>query len=406
MTTNRYFLLTSLAVVALGGCGDVVDAVSDAGPTDASTDANIDPCAGEEIALDDFIECLQPAYCAAFECVGFSIPFCYEGATDVGFGELEQTLSFVAAGTITFDPRAAAECIQGLANVCRNGTDPFVEGGPCDAMLWGKLADGQPCYESDECGGAGSCNNQGSCELQCCLGTCEHSNRPLYAECNDSNCDPGLFCVNNPVTNHRSCQSGDLGAPCENSRDCTTDLYCSVEGNGMVGTCLADVQENDACTTDYACPVPLHCVGNDTTVATGTCKRVDQEGAECDLDSMLSFNRGCIAGFYCVGASAAVKGTCAPLPGAGESCADSQRCNAPTLYCDATDTCAQRAGVEQACDPVECEFGLFCDNVSNLCKAPLPNGSSCSDNFQCASLLCTGPMGSQVCAAPEACYAN
>jgi len=389
-----------LAVLSLGGCGDVVDAAADAGRADASTDANVDPCSSEEIRLEHFFECLRPAYCSAFDCIGFNIPFCYgEGG---GFGEIEQVASFVAAGTVVYDGRLAAQCISDLANFCRNGSDPFSEGGPCEAMFTGTLTDGQPCYSDEECGGAGSCNGA-SCNDQCCLGVCTQSDRPLYADCSVGDCNAGLYCVDHPAGSS-SCQTGQIGAPCENSRDCDPRNYCTEENSMMLGTCAADVQENDACTSDFECPAPLHCVGNDLTIGMGTCKRVDQEGAECDSDSAFSYLRGCLGDFYCLGATADVLGACTALPGEGESCAMSKRCNSNTLYCDGMEMCVQRAASGAACSgSIPCQPGFYC-NDANICSAPLDNGESCGSTFECKSLVCAGPDGMTTCQAFDACY--
>ena len=199
-------------------------------------------------------------------------------------------MGFIEAGTVTYDGEAVAACVDGLTNACRNGGSVFAgENSPCERMFVGLLSNGQPCYESNECGGNGRCNRVGTCTSQCCLGVCEEASQPLFSDCTSGyDCDPGLYCVLNPATSLRSCQTGQAGAPCGDSGDCDPVLHCTVEKSEGLGTCVADVQENESCSADTWCPQPLRCVGDDLMTGAGFCKRVDEEGAECDVDEDLS----------------------------------------------------------------------------------------------------------------------
>jgi len=387
-------LLLALALFALA-CGNIVSSGVDAG-VDSGLDSDArppDPCDVEELPFEELEICFGRAFCSFFDCLsGISLPFCQGEITEFAFyEEMEQ---YVEAGTIVYDPVAGAACVSELLQCA--STDADISGLACDSMFLGTLVDGQLCFNSEECGSAGSCEDA-DCPDQCCAGVCEDSNRPLYSEC-VSSCDVGLFCVENPDTSVRTCQMGNEGAPCNDARDCLADHYCTEYDTGSLGTCEPDVAEFEECEGDAWCPSPLRCLGDDLSIPSGTCRRVDTQGDDCDNDAneLFEFRRPCFGDLYCLQPTMNAAGTCEPYPGEDGDCGDSNRCLGDELFCSPGDVCVPKPGSGDACPNGLCANGVVC-LPDDTCGEPVANGEPCDDDFQCLSLNCIGPDMNKTC---------
>src|SRR5262249_38217363 len=126
---------------------------------------------------------------------------------------------------------------------------------------------------------------------------------------------------------------------------------------------------------------------NLTTTGAGTCRAPGQAGEDC---SKLP----CATDLYC-SRTTPTSAVCTALPGLGQSCVSSGgRCAKP-YFCNfngGTQACQQPGGLGEDCSTVSCDTGLYCDTngVKRVCKAALPDGSSCLTSNQCLSQFCGG----------------
>ena len=102
----------------------------------------------------------------------------------------------------------------------------------------------------------------------------------------------------------------------------------------------------------------------------------------------------------CMAEMKAAQTTCAPLPANGpcadmfvgvmlqaEHCGNASDCAAGLDCANDSDTCQPFASVEQSCDHVSCQDGLFCKYDTNVCTAYVQQGGSCTNYMQCAAGL-------------------
>jgi len=90
----------------------------------------------------------------------------------------------------------------------------------------------------------------------------------------------------------------------------------------------------------------------------------------------------------------------------GGACTTSGECRGGTCDINAgtAGTCVARAGLGESCTTASCLAGLACQFDTNTCMNPLPDGSPCLYNSDCANGFCeTDASGAQMCAPPTTC---
>ncbi len=402
------------ADTADAGPGDTIDgsavAIDALIPADATP---ADPCTGD-VAAEDMGDCYIAALCELYtrcfdlyptaeDCVAAGGPFGGGGDPLVG---LKRIFDAADAGKVVYDPAKAGACMTGLASV--TCVDLFsgsgnVFGGACDETFSGSVAGGGSCFESEECQvpGAG-CQQTGSCNLQCCLGTCINP-LPVGSDCTTGSCEDGAYCVRDSANMINTCEPGDLNAPCENSWNCDDGLWCDGV-SGSLGICRNDLPGGAPCMNDEQCPGAEKCVGDDLVPAiVGTCKTVLAAGDACD--------GRCDGPLWCNQPDNSMAGTCEALAALGASCADSSgRCKS-LLWCDALDrTCKAGKTVGATCErSTECEQPLFCDaditgTSPGKCLAPQASGSVCQGGRHCQSSVCVQSGTISVCQDYVSCF--
>jgi hypothetical protein len=230
-----------------------------------------------------------------------------------------------------------------------------------------------------------------------------------------------------------SCDFKAIWTPCADDGNVCTDDVC----NGTSAACRAIYNSR-------TCNDGLFCNGADTCSlglcvlhAGNPCPGPDGDGncAEfCDeaTDSCSAPDPTCDDGLFCNGADTCSGGNCAvhagnPCPGpdgdgnCSESCNEAtDNCSAPDpngsacndgLYCDGTDTCSGGSCATHSGDPCpgldgDGDCAESCDESADTCIAADPNGSACSDGLfcngadTCSGGNCTAHAGSP-CPGPD-----
>lgn len=151
-----------------------------------------------------------------------------------------------------------------------------------------------------------------------------------------------------------------VGAACESSQACGEGLYCRGMGSAAGGVCAEPVAVDQRCEITSDPLTSFAVLGEDTRhptcsghCARGRCLALAAEGATCDAATF------CAAGLSCQDKVC----TKAPSPQLGEAC-----------------------GTQRICAE-----GLRC--IDERCAAPLKEGASCGNGFECHSLVCDKPDG-------------
>lgn len=199
----------------------------------------------------------------------------------------------VARGRTTYDRDAAKQCLQMLQNTDAprtSETDTLFQHFPCDRVLLGTQAEGQPCRFSIECkddlacvgyaiGVDGTCKKPPKAGEACTqqryasilnedAATIHHPECTANAWCAGKSCQPriaaGQACVNaTSCVAGLTCvmgKCGQLGAPgagCFSSNDCTFGSWCNrtpeVLAGGTKGKCEAKRPASALCPSVDAC---------------------------------------------------------------------------------------------------------------------------------------------------------
>jgi len=320
---------------------------------------------------------------------------CAESCSDSGGG---------CAGN---DPQGSA-CDDGI--FC-NGPD-FCSGGSCSVHA------GNPCPGAD-----GDSNCAESCN--------EASDTCTAPDPNLSACSDGLFCNGADSCAAGVC-SGHAGNPCPGADG---DANCSETCNESADTCSAADPDASACNDGLFCNGADSCVSGFCNAHAGDpCPGPDGDSSclescneTADACSAADPNTSaCNDGLFCNGTDTCQSGACSqhagnPCDGADgdidctETCSEANdNCNAPdpngsacndALFCNGTDKC--NAGVCTSFSGNPCvgadgdgNCSESCNEATDMCTGPDPNGSACNDGLfcngadTCLSGGCAGHAGS------------
>jgi hypothetical protein len=310
-----------------------------------------------------FERCLEPIFHVFFsleECGAFYT----RAAEDSGLGDLEAA---VEAGTVKYDGKKAAQCLDTLANRdCEDVNQRTID--VCEDALAGTVEAGGDCELDEECTGSLICEISDQCP-----GTCV--DRYVAGDpCTENDeCADGLICSNAtmrciaPASDGEAC-GGGVEPECEGGSLCTGED----NDNAEPGTCapLDEIVENgvgEPCTPTVGglCEEGLSCVV-DSLTPTFTCKPMPASGGDCGI----GFPENCPNGEYCAISAAELalgvfEGNCQPLPQVGEACAARPIPSQPA-----------------------CEAYARCDEPTGMCLGIRGLGESCSSNALCYSGNC------------------
>jgi hypothetical protein len=346
-------------------------------PPDAPPLALAELCGAVPVTLDDWERCYEKRWCEwQVGCLPLNsyhdVQECIDESYQLEGGrlaaELRERLRAVQQARATLDVDAFTRCLRETSGELCNTARFSVA---CATRFIGKVADGGACYTDIECASSGaSC--EATCADACCAGTC----RPKFREgeaCDlGDSCEPGLVC-------HRTCLSGDIGAPCGSNRDCDSNAWCDA------GRCRADLAPGATCTSPLQCGGQTSCVGLSIVDTTpGRCSSISKVGDRCD-----SF---CYGNLFCD-----PSGVCRQLPELGQICSGFTPCRGIDTTCS-NGRCVLLGGAGTACSNSQgCLPRLFCTselNAPNPTCAPLgATGQRCVGPTQCESYRCSGRPG-------------
>ena len=328
----------------------------------------------------------QDRYTTEDEC----IPFAKLAARE----QLGAVQASLLEGRTTIDPAALDDCV----NAYRDSTCTLSTGyvytpiGPtpnvltvlsyCPDLFVGHVPDDGACDLAQECQRGSRCANgrnpsyygtagtSGNVSLTPTPGVClpyQKAGEP----CNSTfDCDPAgrLACRNfvcaTPARDGERCQIQMDVLTGQTTSDCDPSLFCE---SVATFTCRHYPREGEPCNFAGSAPCdPDPALALSCNQITFTCKRSGDEGDACGGPAIAP----CRADLSCHATQSDGIGVCGSAPQLGERCLD--RCASPNVC--ASGTC--------------------------VAPGPLPIGSTCTSNSDCASLNCTGFAGSFTCALP------
>ncbi len=237
---------------------------------------------------------------------------------------LAPILDAVNNNRASINSTSAAKCLDGLilpdTNSCFiEPTDNSLELNittNCAVALQGQVAAGGDCFNSFECVTDTTCEGTVDGSAGKCISKIGSGETCYYYSLND--CKENLYCASTATTSTGpvcsfvapGCACAALkaeNAPCCNTNECATDLYCVPPATGVCslattggnpGSCKAPVAAGQPCTnstpcvTNYSCQVGVCQINNKLTCATDTdCSDVTAgdtcSGRFCVLDRSL-----------------------------------------------------------------------------------------------------------------------
>jgi hypothetical protein len=297
---------------------------------------------------------------------------------DIGF-----LFQITAAGTFTLDVDILAQDSSfGLGQACPAVYDPShvnVAGGDHSRVdmqfYWSDCGDGQT-DSPEQCDDGGANGSAGSC----CTTSCTF--KTVGTACTDD----GNVCTNDQCTG-----ASNICSHPNNTASCTDGLFCNGTDTCSGGSCV--VHSGDPCPGadgDGNC-------SESCNEASDNCTAPDPNGSSCT------------DGLFCDGTETCTGGVCGSSTGdpcsgpdgdgnCAESCDEAtDTCTAPDpdgssctdgLFCDGTETCSSGVCGNSTGDPCPGPDGdgncsESCNEAGNNCTAPDPNGSSCTDGLFC-----------------------
>ncbi len=338
----------------------------------------------------------------------------------------------------------ATECGNGDVEVGEECDDGNNATGDCCAPDCRLEEAGSSCEDGKVCNGADFCDGDGRCNVHPnspCPGAdddgnCAESCSDLLEGCvapdpNGSPCDDGVFCNGDDACTNGVCgvHSGD---PCQGADG---DFDCTETCNEATDACTAADPDGSDCDDNKFCNGDDQCSGGSCSLHAGDpCPGADGD-SDCSercaelvnaCEALDPNGSSCVDGLFCNGADACSNGVCSqhaggacPGPDGDGNCAES--CNEQTDSCAAADTngspcddglfcngadfcsggiCSQHAGSPCPGADGDGNCAEACNETSDACTAPDPNGSACNDGLfcngadQCSGGVCSTHAGS------------
>ena len=400
------FLLSAVAVLAFGGCGDHGLPPPDFGPVDLSVvvtdlavdlDMGIPDDAKKVVTFTQFAQDYAQALCAHYMACGeldtAQMAACLEN--NLHHTGWDQDVE-INKGRVEVNE---LQCLAAVQTARCDFSDIGAWSSRCEQFLYtGHVANGGACVADVECT-SGFCQHGGSDagieQVTGCPGTCATPKATgaacrLDTDCaSDSFCDPMNGCtklapLNQPCTNSigagtgQNCQFGLMCPTFATSPTCVvpatqTTLHGACDpyqgSYSPTPACSASMYcqlhyTQDAastCTMDTDCPFS-YCdtaAGKCMTATSGTCENKLAAGVDCDphnTGTTTFVNEQCADKSLCLQAGTQTKATCQSFG------ADAADCNQDT----------------------DCKIGFFCNG--GKCAALTADGQMCDPSFaHCAS---------------------
>jgi hypothetical protein len=365
-----------------------------------------------------------------------------------GDGNCSESCNEAANNCTAHDPNGSA-CTDGLfcdgADTCSSGACTVHAGNPCPgpdgdgncSESCNEAADnctapdpnGSSCNDGLFCDGADTCS-AGSCSVHAgdpCPGAdgdadCSESCNEAADNCtandpNGSSCNDGVFCDGADTCNAGSCNV-HAGDPCPGPDG---DGNCSESCNEAADNCTAHDPNGSSCDDGAFCTGVDFCSNGACSAHTGDpCPGPDGDGNCSESCNEAADNctapdpngSSCDDGLFCTGADTCSAGACSvhagsPCPGpdgdgnCSESCSEAaDNCTAPDpngsacndgLFCNGADTCNAGACTVHPGNPCPGPDGdgncsESCNESTDSCTAPDPNGAACDDGLFCTGL--------------------
>jgi len=321
-----------------GGSGGGDDGSAGGGNTTGTTSIPLEDLPGEAAS----------ALCAAYaNCVGplfdamFAGESCETRVETQLSGEFGILADIVEAGGALYYAELAPACLRVWEERdCADLNQRSIA--ECEDAIQGTVEVDGECTTDWECVGFNICKFNGECP-----GTCTPRGSAGTACERDDECRDGLICFDvtgrcvEPIAEDGACGGGV-------EPECAPGLFClgADDNAGTAGTCVTmddgfSRAAGASCGVDTAlCEPGLSCVvlevvGEELTME---CAEPVDSGDAC----RIGFPEQCPTGEYCAVATGTLEGTCEPLPGDGEPCAQrfEDRLCAPWTRCDeATGNC-------------------------------------------------------------------
>ncbi len=331
---------------------------------------------GGGVPLDDIPDRYAAASCEHLErCLGsFTAILFGSNCADELSTRLQETVmplwrAAIDAGTLEYDPNAAADCLDDLRDAACDA--PGVRGTACDDVFRGTVAAGGACRSHEECAGDAFCDVDASCPGEC------RARGGAGASCDDDDaCMASLECIDGSCTTPLT-----IGDACDEDNDACGGLSTCIAGR------CTTIQNNLTAAIDASCDpeAGMLCEAGASCVLTGIdpgtrtpqwrCVGPSNSGGSCNL----GFPDPCPDDQYCDAdpeTTLMFEGTCQPLPSVGEACRDggnfaARECEGDLVCSDGV--CRNRKLLGSPCDSDrECYSG-FCD--SDVCTAPMCQGT-------------------------------
>ncbi len=399
-----------LAALGLAGCGGAGNEDTGAGSTGDTGGGETDTPTGEpltEVALAEFHEAAEEAFCAwQVACGGYGV----EGRcravnhlearlsmlriSGVGAAEavpIDYLNEAIAVGRIEYDAEKAATCLNYVRARTCDLVHPWTEAElagreACAGVFVGRMGRNGPCAAATECAEASVCGFDPNCTAteSCCVGACRVLATPVAIgqPCpGNTTCEEGAYCEFDFNTSMPTvCKAAlKLGEACANAA-CIAGTYCDYDQE--TPTCKAPKAEGSRCYGDQECASLSSCLYDDL-LGEARCFKLRAEGEGCDPDIYAA---QCLR----VDNTCRLDGTCGPLPGINEAC--------PKWVCQGDLFCSSGAG--QRCVPVA-DASESCGYVSQSGDVvPCSGDHACVGEFESGSAVCTPPSGATSCPVP------
>jgi hypothetical protein len=279
----------------------------------------------------------------------------------------------VDAGRITYDPLAAAQCVESLSAAALqdppqcSAFNSILE--DCKSALGGLGGVGAPCTHRFECASALGCDLSSSCP-----GTCVALGQSGALCTSDGDCDPtqNLYCRTSDTTadggvGPTCAEYVPIGSACASGDTCETGAICVNGSCRRIADAFSAAEGFGCYTTGSLCVVGLSCEFQGWPfVSSATCTAEKSALDPC----LIAMPDECPNGYYCSANIFNSGGVCTALPTLNQPCAG---------------TFEQSVGLAP-----QCGAGYTC--VSGFCKTKKRLGEACEAHNQCYSGVCLGAV--------------